>query len=209
MKFTSADWHDWQLRLPGSDLLFSIRRSELKQMPIQAQPGGRVIWFLHGSSFSCTTVWFLKFFIKVTDCNFTCSFFYMMTHKADVSVFGVMSKHKDTDLKTLFFLNEVSLQLLFTKKEIASRPSDANLITTHTHLDTCGCTSVLVWTWLTSLVCQSALSDADGNFSFSNNQNIWSYLHLYSKQSHLGFLTRRDLMKSTARAEIPSKVSCE
>lgn len=53
---------------------------------------------------------------------------------------------------------------LLQKKEMTCRPSDANLVTTYTHLDACGCASVPLWTWLTSLVCKSAQSDADGNF---------------------------------------------
>lgn len=57
---------------------------------------------------------------------------------------------------------------------------------------------------------QTAQSDADANLLvFSQKESIWSDLSLYRKKPHLGFLTNKDLMKSTAREEIPSNVSCE
>ncbi len=61
--------------------------------------------------------------------------------QCDASVFTVMSK-QDIGPRT-YLLHEVTSQLTSAKKEITSCFGDANLVTTYTHLDVRGCTSVL------------------------------------------------------------------
>lgn len=110
------------------------------------------------------------------------------------------------NLKSLCQDTVTSFMVLST--EMTSRLSDANLVTTLTHSDICRCNPVLLWR--TSLLCKSAQSYISGNvWGLTIILKICSNQSVSDKQTHLGFLTSKDLMKSTAWEEIPSNVSCE
>ena len=61
------------------------------------------------------------------------------------------------------YFSRLAWNHLLQKGETSFRPSDVNLVTTHAHSDVRGCTSGLMWVWVTSSV-----------HSFIRNQRISS-----------------------------------
>lgn len=78
---------------------------------------------------------------------------------------------------------EVSLQPQIAKKEMTSRLSDVNLLTTFACINVCGYTSVPVWTRLASLLCKSPQSDADANFSVLATIRISDHVYMFTINS--------------------------